>query len=141
LNEFLPFNDALNRLDLAIAEGSGFVRYFTAFQGDLVDKWLLQRAAQVSAINSFRMSLQLSGDSELTVGKIVEIDIPSLELVTDSSEIKPDGMKSGKFLVTQVRHRIFQNKYVNYIEVCKDSVIEGIASYAKTPIYDIAKKS
>lgn len=141
LNEFLPFNDSLNRLDLSIAEGSGFVRYFPAFQGNLVDKWLLQRAAQVSAVNSFRMSLQLAGDSELTVGKIIEMDIPSLEPVTESQEIQIDGMKSGRFLVTQVRHRIYNNKYFNYVELCKDSNLEGIGSYVKTPLYDIAKKS
>ena len=142
MNEFVPFNEATNRFEDLLPDGVSFVRYFNAFQGNLVDKWLLQRAAQVSLLNSFRMNLQLSGDSQMTVGMMLDIDVPKLKPITTSEESQQDGQKSGKFLVTQVRHRIVNNKYLNYIEVCKDSNKEAVPAFSKNNnIYEIAKKS
>jgi len=141
LNDFPITNNATNRLGNSLVDGSAYTRYFPSFQGNLVDKWLLQRATQLSLLNSFRMNIQLSGDSQLRVGAILNVDYPSIQPTDSSQKIKPDNSKSGKYIVTSLRHRIFNNKYINYLEICKDSMVEAIPEMSNGVLYDKAKKS
>lgn len=141
LNPFVPFNNATNRFDGSLVTSSAYIRYFPSFQGDLTDKWLLQRAAQFSLLNSFRMDIQLPGDSQLCVGTILDLDFPFIQPQTSASNIKQDPYISGKYIVTSIRHRIFNNKYIVYLEICKDSNKNGYPPYNKTDsIYDKAKQ-
>lgn len=141
LNENDLLNDAKNRFDKTLPEGSGYARLFPSFQDELTDKWLLQRAAQLSLFNSNRMNIQLSGDSQLYAGAVLELDFPLVQPTDSAEKIEKDPMKSGKYLVTQLRHRIFENKYYNYMEICKDSMMDAIPAAVSNRAYDEAKKS
>lgn len=141
LNENLITNDGRNRLNKTLTNGSAYMRYFPRFQGDLTDKWLLQRAAQFSLLNSFRMNIQLSGDSQMRAGTVIELDFPLVQPTDESSKITQDYHKSGKYLVTSLRHRIFENKYFNYMEICKDSLKGAIPGATNNPSYQEANKS
>lgn len=141
LNESLPVNMAANRNDVSLFNGSGYERYFTNFQGDLAEKWLLQRAAHFALINNNRMKVSIYGDSMIEAGMIVDIDFPTIAPSNNSKEIFQDKFKSGKYLVTSVRNRIYENRYTTYLELCKDSNLSGIPAYVNTEAYNTAKKS
>lgn len=142
LNKYLPYNDAQNRKGNGLIDLSSYIRYFPKFQGGLIEEWLLQRANQFSMLNSFRMNIQLTGDSQMEVGRIIELDFPYIKPINNTDEIVQDESKSGKYLVTSLRHRIFNNKYFNYMEICKDSNNGGVAAADNSNIgYDTARKS
>jgi hypothetical protein len=141
LNEYIPFNNATNRFDQTLVSDSAYVRYFPTFQGDLTDKWLLQRACQLSLLNSFRMNIQLPGDSQICAGTILDLDYPLIQQLENSGQVEQDPYISGKYIVTSVRHRIFNNKYFCYLEVCKDSNKAGYPAYGSDSVYDKVKKS
>jgi hypothetical protein len=91
------------------------------------------RTAQLSLAHYSRIKLALSGDPFLTVGKTVNIRLPSSRSNSDGSglnEGQKDLYNSGKYLITAVRHIINLNqKYETVIEVAKDSYGDQLTSY------------
>jgi hypothetical protein len=140
LNTYLPFNLATNRFEESLLNSTGYIRYFTGFQGDLVDKWLLQRASQLALLNSYKMNLEIPGDSELKVGDMLEISFPDMGNFENSQQIKEDPYKSGLFLITNLRHKIVRDKYICYVQVCRDSVKENYSVFTKPVRYEEVKK-
>lgn len=141
LNDYLPFNNATNRFDLSQLDESSYVRYFPSFQGDLTDKWLLQRACQFSLLNSYRMSIQLAGDCQLTAGAVLDLSFPLMTASDSPKKITEDPFISGKYVVTSLRHRITDNKFFCYAEICKDSAKASYPPYGGNESYDKAKAS
>lgn len=122
LNGYYPFNLSPNRFGDSIDRASTYFRMFPKFQGELVSNWLLVRAARLSLLNSMKVQVDLPGDSGLTVGQLVELDLPDNAARTDGRAITSDKMLSGIYLITGLRHRIVRNKYTCHAELCKDSV-------------------
>lgn len=143
LNNSLPFNDAPMRTNggETLNMGSAYQRYFISFQEDLTDKWVLQRAAQFSLLNSCRVTVNVAGDSELKVGDVIIVDIPDFTQVNSVDDILFDFLKSGKYLITALRHRIVDNKYMNEIEICKDSNIFALPNAEYSELYELAAKA
>ena len=69
-----------------------------------------------------KVRIDLPGDSGLTIGQLVVLDIPDNAAKTDGKTIQSDKMMSGVYMVTGLRHRIIRNKYTCHAELCKDSV-------------------
>lgn len=143
LNEFLPFNNAVNRFNNTLIDGSSYMRYFSSFNDPLVDKWLLQRANQMALLNNNRVNVVIAGDTELEVGDVVYLDFPYFQPLNNNEETIPDPYKAGNYLITGLRHRIADNKYVTYLELCKDSVIAAFppAKYNTSDIIKAAVQS
>lgn len=139
LNDYLPFNDAKNRNEKTLIDTSAFVRYFPKLQGDLVGKWLLQRAAQFALLNNNQFNIYLAGDSELESGSIVEISFPYFKPSNSVDEIFADPYKSGRYLVTAVRHRVVNGIYTNYVQLCKDSNLSGYPSSENVNLTNLYK--
>lgn len=130
LNGYYPYNLAQNRIGDSIDEASTYIRMFPKFQGELVNKWLLIRSARLALLNSMKLRVDLPGDSGLSVGQLVVIDVPENSASTQSQTIKSDKMMSGTYLITGLRHRIVRNKYTCHAELCKDSIAYNISSTA-----------
>lgn len=143
LNQFLPFNNAKNRLGKDLISGSQFGKYIPNFQGELVDKWMLQKAMQVSLLNNNKIKMSVYGDSELAVGMKLGIDFPDLQArVGGSDNIKPDYYKSGNYLVTKINHKINSNSgYVCHLELCKDSNLGAVPDAVEYDDYKVARTS
>jgi hypothetical protein len=140
LNKFIPYNDARNRFNETLTDGSTYLRYFPTFQGALVDDWLLQRASQFALLNNMQMNIQIPGDPELKTGSTIEIDFPFIQPIDAPTKTEEDGLKSGKYLITGVRHRIIDSVYINYLELCKDSNKTSVSGAIKSTKYELAKK-
>lgn len=141
LNEHLPFNLARNRFEETPIKKSAYFRYFPTFQNNIDDKWLLQRANQFALLNSCRLNIELPGDSDLRVGDMLEFSFPDITPRTSSAEIQEDSRISGLYLIANIRHRIFKDKYICYLQICKDSVKENFDLFKENPKYNSAKKS
>lgn len=141
LNKFIPYNNAKNRFNETLTDGSTYFRYFPTFQGGLVDDWLLQRASQFALLNSMRMNIQIPGDLGLYTGGVIELDFPFIQPIDAPSKTEQDLLKSGKYLITGIRHRIVDSVYINYLELCKDSNKESVPSASSSTKYQLASKS
>ena len=128
LNGNFPYNLAKNRLGDAIDQTTPYLRMFPKFQGDLVNKWILVRAARIALLNSMKVHVDMPGDSELTVGQLIEISIPENAAEINSDKIRPDAMVSGRYMITGLRHRLLKNKYTCHAQLCKDSLISPITT-------------
>jgi hypothetical protein len=140
LNKFIPYNDATNRFNETLTDGSTYLRYFPTFQGALVDDWLLQRASQFSLLNSMQMNIQIPGDPELRSGSVIDIEFPFFQPIDAPSKTEEDGLKSGKYLITGIRHRIIDSLYISYLELSKDSNKAPIAGAVNSTKFELAKK-
>lgn len=141
LNKFIPYNNAKNRFNETLTDGSTYFRYFPTFQGGLVDDWMLQRASQFALLNNMRMNIQIPGDLELFTGGIIELDFPFIQPIDAPSKTEQDLLKSGKYLITGIRHRIVDSVYINYLELCKDSNKETVPGASNSTKYQLASKS
>ena len=141
LNAALPFNDATNRLGATLLDESSYVKYFPDFLGQNSHRWLLQRATQFAIMNNNRLKLEVYGDSELEVGMIVNLQFPYIAPTNNAENITVDNYKSGNYLVTKVRHRIFGKAFTTTLELCKDSNVGGIPPAVESAEYKKAKTS
>ncbi len=69
------------------------------------------------------MNVLIAGDTSLEAGDVVYVDFPYFQPLNDNEETLIDPYKAGNYLIVSLRHRIADNKYVTYLELCKDSVI------------------
>ena len=122
LNDYLPFNYAKNRNGNSLNQASAYVRMFPKFQDNLASKWLLMRAARIAMLNSTRLHVDIPGDSNLSIGDVVYIEVPKNNSDTEINNIKLDPIMSGKYLVTGLRHQLRDDKYFCHAQLCKDSV-------------------
>jgi hypothetical protein len=79
----------------------------------------LIRNSQLRQINAIRLQIVVSGDSQRRVGEIIEINIPTIE----EKGGRVDGILSGRYLVSKVKHMIssVDNEYNTAMEVVSDS--------------------
>jgi len=81
------------------------------------------RTAQLALANYTRVKISVPGDSNLTVGMVVNFNLGSINPLDQ----RPDAFYSGKYLVTAVRHLI-NDRYITILELCKESVPTPYAS-------------
>jgi len=80
------------------------------------------RTAQFAQINAIKYRITIPGDPKMTVGNVIEMQIPDM-MVNDKGGRDKDKYYTGKYLVTATRHKIDQeNKYVTLIELSKESI-------------------
>jgi len=85
------------------------------------EDWIRPRLSQLQQANNIRITLVVPGDSDMTVGKVVEFTLPSPEPLDESNFIVIDRWYRGKWLVTGLRHKLVKDEYVTILELIKDS--------------------
>lgn len=78
-----------------------------------IDKWMMPRAQHMSLMNSFRFKASLPGDTSMNVGDIVNFSFPKFVAADDSGK-EFDEYRSGKYLVTAIKHSF---NYMNNVLV------------------------
>jgi hypothetical protein len=92
-----------------------------------VDTWLLQRNAYMSAMHGFQFKVSVPGNLLLRVGQVVQLNLPAAEV--GSQEKKPlDDLFSGNYLITAIRHKVDRVRYVQILELSKDSIVPELPS-------------
>lgn len=86
---------------------------------NFVEKWMLQRISQIQQLNYLKLKLVAPGDVFLTVGDVIEFDVPSIKsVVKGENNINP--YYSGRYLITAIRHKLDYQNYEMIMEVTRD---------------------
>lgn len=86
---------------------------------NLVESWMLQRISQINQLNYFKLKMVVPGDTYLTVGDIIEFNLPLVSTKDPGSKnINP--YYSGRYLITAIRHIIDVHRYEMVIEATRD---------------------
>jgi hypothetical protein len=68
------------------------------------------------------LKLLIPGDVDMTIGRVIEFNLPQISYNNSNRQKENDEYFSGKYLVTAVRHLFNQeNKFFTCIEICKES--------------------
>lgn len=95
-----------------------------------IEETVPYRTAQLALFCTNRLKLLIPGDVYMTVGRIIEFNLPQISYNNKTRQKKNDEFFSGKYLVTAVRHLYNQEgKFISCIEICKESYPEKYASY------------
>ncbi len=115
--------------------------HFQAFTGqgsrNVSNSQSLIRNSQMQQFFARRLDIVIPGDSDRTIGEVVQLDIPNASPMIEDNEGELDRYLSGRYLITSLRHSIDRsadNRRSTYsisMEVSKDSV--------KTPYPDQIK--
>jgi hypothetical protein len=85
--------------------------------------YIPNRTAQLSLINQIKLEVVVPGDPGLTVGRVVNLNLPNYRPEPSSKTAALDSYFSGNYIVTAVRHRMdIRGIYNCVMEVCSDSV-------------------
>lgn len=102
-----------NGTETGIREGEGVSE--PNIKSNQVEKWMLQRDAQLKMLKNIRIRFTVAGDTTRHVGDVINFDMPS-----DVSNNNHQFYR-GKYLVTQVRHRFGPNEFKTEMELAKDT--------------------
>ena len=82
-----------------------------------------------------RLQMTVKGQSWLQSGDVIEFDVQSVEN-REISGGRPDPRYSGRYIITDIRHQVSNDEYIQILECIKDSVKEtyGTANKAYTNI-------
>lgn len=81
------------------------------------EEYSFQRRSMMQQINGFSVEMTVPGNSEITVGDIVELDT----VIYRTSD--KDKYLSGKYLVTAVHHLVTIKEYKTIVTISRDSLI------------------
>jgi len=86
---------------------------------NMVEIWMLQRTSQINQLNYLKLKLLLPGDPTLTIGDIIQFQVPLAQSKDNQSKnINP--YHSGRYLVTAIRHLIDNHRYEMIVEATRD---------------------
>lgn len=86
-----------------------------------VEQWMQSRISQIQQMKNIRIKCSIPGDSERTVGQMLEFFLPSPERYEGNQE-KLDIYYQGKYMITALCHTIQTEQYITTVEITKDSV-------------------
>ena len=97
------------------------------------------RTAQMNKImRGTQLELTVNGQARLEAGDVIDFDLQSVENRKDSQgELDPQ--YSGRYIITSIRHRVANEKFLQVLTCVKDSSKEGYA-YAGKSFTEIAGK-
>ena len=93
----------------------------------MIETFLQKRDSTYARFNNFVASVEIPGDSERMPGDVIEIELPDPSgVAVEDPKYATDKYYTGKFLVTQVRHKITGNVMTTDMQVIKESLNEEI---------------
>lgn len=100
---------------------SGYVKNNPGALGHdiFAETYIPWRTAQLHLSTYTRIKISIPGDSNITVGRVINFSI----LSKDPTEKVPDKSLSGRYLVTAVRHLLNFNEYKTILEIAKESSV------------------
>ena len=107
---------------------------------NLVETWMLQRTSQINQLNYLKLKLLVPGDAALTVGDIIEFEIPLTQRQT-SEQKNQNPYHSGRYLITAIRHIINNSKYEMILEATRDCLSTSYPQTdSKSPVMTAMRK-
>jgi hypothetical protein len=86
---------------------------------------MLQRTSQINQLNYFKLKLVLPGDTYLTVGDIIEFQMPLIKTQVPG-ENPNNPYHSGRYMITALRHKLDYQSYEMIAEVTRDCLSQKL---------------
>jgi hypothetical protein len=105
-------------------------KYFGNFTkyGDVTNsKSIQKRMSFFQNLSKFKVTIQVIGRTDYTVGQIVELDIPKVTQITREDEDPRDPILSGRYIVSAISHIINKENHTCNIELIKNSVLSNLS--------------
>lgn len=100
------------------------------------DESLLKRSSQIFQMNTLKLSIKVSGDPRITVGKVIEFKLPQNQNDVSKEQARElDDYLQGLYLVTSIKHEFDYNKYTMTMEIMKDTLFSDIKFIDPTEKY------
>jgi hypothetical protein len=134
LNKYpVSSTDVIARNNANIYNYPKYMNNVNGFGDDGAQNWLQRRTSLMAQTNAYRMTAEILGRTDITVGIVVDITIYKSASVnkSDDNDAMKDTMFSGRYLVSAVNHRITREKHEIHMECLKDSLIVNPATGAK----------
>ena len=100
----------------------------TGSYGTPVEDDGILEGARVSQLNKIahgtQLEMTINGQARLSAGNIIEFDLQSVENRKDSQG-RLDPQYSGRYIITAIRHRVAQDKFIQVLTCVKDSSKSG----------------
>ena len=97
------------------------------FGTEVTDDGILEagRIAQVNKVHQgTRLEMTVNGQARLQAGDLIDFDLQSVENRENAAEIL-DPQYSGRYIITDIRHRVAQEKFLQVLTCVKDSSKSG----------------
>lgn len=95
-----------------------------------IETYVPYRTAQLTLLNHTKIEMSVPGDPNLSVGKVVILNLPSYSPQLNPKENQLDKYYAAKYLVTAVRHKFNINGiYQCIVEAVTDSVANPYTTY------------
>lgn len=151
LNQAPVPNSATNRFGDKVDSTHGVVKFCMTTTGQSINPYIKDkkitinenrveetvplRTAQLALFCNNRFKLLIPGDVEMTIGRVINWNLPEISYNDSSRKKSDDEFYSGKYIVTAVRHNINQEgKFLTTIEICKESFPSSYASFNNSSI-------
>jgi hypothetical protein len=117
--------DVLARYNSNIFNYPKYNSHMNGSGDDGVQNWLQRRVSLMAQAHAYRMTAEVPGRTDITVGEIVTVKIykSSQTLKEDENESLIDNMFSGRYIISALNHRITREKHEIHMELLKDSLI------------------
>jgi hypothetical protein len=140
LNSDLPANDFNNRLGANFYNTTdNMLKYVVMNDADPTrnpqryDKWLAQTASRLGLLNSFKMAGVLPGDVMIKAGMTINVNILKQEVQDSTTTLNK--MRSGRYLISTVKHKFIQSIMSTTVELLSDSTSAPMnAPLATSPV-------
>ena len=126
LNKYpVSTQDVLARYNSNIFNYPKYNRHMNGSGDDGVQNWLQRRVSLMAQAHAYRMTAEVPGRTDITVGEIVSVKIykSSQTLKEDENDSLVDNMFSGRYIISALNHRITREKHEIHMELLKDSLI------------------
>ena len=104
------------------------------FGTDVGDDGILEagRIAQVNKVHQgTRLEMTVNGQARLQAGDVIDFDLQSVEN-RETSKGRLDPQYSGRYIITGIRHRVAQEKFLQVLTCIKDSSKSGYGYAGKS---------
>ena len=91
------------------------------------EDWLLRSMSTKELMDTIKIRINVSGNSLLRVGRIVEFFTPKTSPMNTSNSEWFDSRMSGRYLITTLRHTITPDGYTNTVMLAKNSYEVSLA--------------
>jgi hypothetical protein len=134
LNKYpVSSTDVLARNNANIYNYPKYMNNVNGFGDDGAQNWLQRRTSLMAQTNAYRMTAEILGRTDITIGEVIYIKIYKSAAVnkSDDNDSLVDNMFSGRYVISALNHRITREKHEIHMECLKDSLIVNPATGKK----------
>lgn len=150
INNNIPVNLALNRFNVPLIAADYLIKFYPMTDSDpntnksQPQSWLHVKALRLAQLFSYKMVGTVPGDVLLTVGSTINVELPTSQVKSNYSQggDQINKLRSGRYLVTALHHKFFNDLSTTAMELVSDSVVSELnASNDSSAALQTIKKS